>query len=169
MTRTLSRSTSKEPRFDPDGVRLNLIVTGESLFVSQPLPAAGELVIGRASDADVRVDHPSVSREHAVLRLGTPITIEDLGSANGTRLRGRPLVPHVPIEIQPGEVVDLGSVLLDRGAGELELADLQRIFGRPAPRPGAVRVDSATAARLAGEFEVREDQGSHYVIGRRSP
>src|SRR6185436_15447738 len=75
-------------------------------------PVAGELVIGRASDADVRVDHPSVSREHAVLRLGTPITIEDLGSANGTRLRGRPLVPHKPIEIQPGEVVDLGSVLL---------------------------------------------------------
>src|SRR6185436_14078913 len=75
-------------------------------------PVAGELVIGRASDADVRVDHPSVSREHAVLRLGTPITIEDLGSANGTRLRGRPLVPRMPIEIQPGEVVDLGSVLL---------------------------------------------------------
>src|ERR1041384_7874619 len=112
MTRTLSRSTSKQPRFDPDAVRLNLIVTGESLFVSQPLPAAGELVIGRASDAYLRVDHPSVSREHAVLRLGTPITIEDLGSANGTRLRGRPLAPHMPIEIQPGEVVDLGSVLL---------------------------------------------------------
>jgi two-component system, NtrC family, response regulator AtoC len=112
MTRTLPRSTSKQPRFDPDAVRLNLIVTGESLFISQPLPVAGELVIGRASDADVRVDHPSVSREHAILRLGTPITIEDLGSANGTRLRGRPLVPHMPIEIQPGEVVDLGSVLL---------------------------------------------------------
>jgi two-component system, NtrC family, response regulator AtoC len=112
MTRTLSRSTSKQPRFDPDAVRLNLIVTGESLFVSQPLPVAGELVIGRASDADVRVDHPSVSREHAILRLGTPITIEDLGSANGTRLRGRPLAPHKPMEIEPGEVVDLGSVLL---------------------------------------------------------
>jgi two-component system, NtrC family, response regulator AtoC len=112
MTRTLSPSTSKQPRFDPDATRLDLIVTGESLFVSQPLPSTGELVIGRASDSDVRVDHPSVSREHAVLRLGTPITIEDLGSANGTRLRGRPLVPRKPIEIQPGEVVDLGSVLL---------------------------------------------------------
>jgi two-component system response regulator AtoC len=112
MTRTLSRSTSKQPRFDPDAVRLNLIVTGESLFLSQPLPVAGELVIGRASDADVRVDHPSVSREHAILRLGTPITIEDLGSANGTRVRGRPLAPHKPMEIEPGEVVDLGSVLL---------------------------------------------------------
>jgi two-component system response regulator AtoC len=112
MTRTLSRSTSKAPRFDPDAARLDLIVTGESLFVSQPLPATGELIIGRASNSDVRVDHPSVSREHAVLRLGTPITIEDLGSANGTRLRGRPLAPNKPLEIQPGEVVDLGSVLL---------------------------------------------------------
>jgi len=105
-------STTRQPRFDPDTTRLDLIITGESLFVSQPLPAAGELVIGRATDADVRVDHPSVSREHAVLRVGTPITLEDLGSANGTRLRGRPLVPREPIEIQPGEVVDLGSVLL---------------------------------------------------------
>jgi two-component system, NtrC family, response regulator AtoC len=112
MTRSQSRSTTKAPRFDPEAIRLDLIVTGESLFVSQPLPQTGELVIGRASNADVRIDHPSVSREHAVLRLGPPITIEDLGSANGTRLRGRPLAQGTPLEIQPGEVVDLGSVLL---------------------------------------------------------
>ena len=65
MIRAPAHSTIKQPAFDPDAARLDLIVTGESLFVSQPLPASGELVIGRAEDADVRVDHPSVSRQHA--------------------------------------------------------------------------------------------------------
>jgi len=112
MTAGPLRSTTRQPAFDPEAIRLDLIVTGESLFVSQPLPATGELVIGRADDADVRVDHPSVSRQHAILRVAAPITIEDLGSANGTRLHGRPLAPRTPIELRPGEVVDLGSVML---------------------------------------------------------
>src|SRR5262245_35602394 len=112
MNSAPSRSTIKQPAFDPEAVRLDLIVTGESLFISQPLPATGELVIGRAEDADVRIDHPSVSRQHARLRVASPITIEDLGSANGTRLRGRPLAPRTPVEVHPGEVFDLGSVML---------------------------------------------------------
>src|SRR4029079_2388202 len=54
----------------------------EALVV--PLPALGKLILGRADDADVRIDDPSVSRRHAVLHLGAPMRIEDLGSSNGT-------------------------------------------------------------------------------------
>ena len=43
--------------------------------------------IGRAENADIRIDHPSVSRRHALLHLGPPLRIEDLGSSNGTRVR----------------------------------------------------------------------------------
>jgi two-component system, NtrC family, response regulator AtoC len=150
--RTHAPSTTKQPRFDPDATRLDLIITGESLFLSQPLPATGELVIGRAADADVRVDHPSVSREHAVLRIGAPITIEDLGSANGTRLRGRPLAPRQPIEIQPGEVVDLGSVLL---------VVQPRPRAKPARRvwthdyfEGRVEEECVRAGRTGGRFAI---------------
>jgi eukaryotic-like serine/threonine-protein kinase len=57
--------------------------------------------------------------------------------------------------------------LLDDGAGELELADLQRIFGAEL-LPGSIRVDPATAARLARQFDVHEDQGVLYLIGRSS-
>jgi len=57
------------------------------------------------------------------------------------------------------------AALLDAGAGELESADLQRIFGGAAPA-GAVRIDPRTAARLEGRFRVREDQGVLYLIGR---
>ena len=39
-------------------------------------------------------------------------TIEDLGSANGTRVRGVNLEPHKPVAIALGEVMDLGSALV---------------------------------------------------------
>jgi two-component system, NtrC family, response regulator AtoC len=112
--RTPGHSTVKEARVDVEADRLDVIVTGESLYVSQPLPQSGEMVIGRATDADLRVDHPSISRNHAALRVaaGGGISIEDLGSANGTRLRGRSLPANERVEIRPGEVIDLGSVLL---------------------------------------------------------
>ncbi len=42
-------------------------------------------VIGRAPEVDIRLDSPRVSRHHARVTFGaTGITIEDLGSRNGT-------------------------------------------------------------------------------------
>jgi DNA-binding NtrC family response regulator len=52
-----------------------------------PLPAEGTLHIGRSEGNEVRIDHPSVSRRHAVLEVGKNITIRDLGGANGTFVR----------------------------------------------------------------------------------
>jgi hypothetical protein len=48
-----------------------------------------ELSIGRASDCDLILDEPTVSRHHAVLRR-TPEgwLLRDAGSTNGTRLNG---------------------------------------------------------------------------------
>jgi DNA-binding NtrC family response regulator len=37
----------------------------------------------------VRIDDPSVSRNHAILHLGVKLTIEDLGGANGTMVRDK--------------------------------------------------------------------------------
>jgi DNA-binding NtrC family response regulator len=53
-----------------------------------------------------------MSRTHAVLRLGPPITIEDLGSANGTRVRDVRLAAGSPVEVVPGEPVQLGAATL---------------------------------------------------------
>ena len=59
-----------------------------------PLPNDAELVIGRAEDADVRLVADSVSRRHALLRVRSrELTIEDLGSSNGTLVRGQPVAP----------------------------------------------------------------------------
>ncbi|GAA2655566.1 DUF3662 and FHA domain-containing protein [Streptomyces lunalinharesii] len=47
------------------------------------------LVLGRSTDADVRIDDPGVSRRHCEIRVGPPPTIQDLGSTNGIVVDGQ--------------------------------------------------------------------------------
>ncbi|MFI1563579.1 FhaA domain-containing protein [Streptomyces sp. NPDC020490] len=47
------------------------------------------LVLGRSTDADVRIDDPGVSRRHCEIRTGMPSTIQDLGSTNGIVVDGQ--------------------------------------------------------------------------------
>ncbi|MFE2938616.1 FhaA domain-containing protein [Streptomyces sp. NPDC059255] len=47
------------------------------------------LVLGRSTDADVRIDDPGVSRRHCEIRAGTPSTVQDLGSTNGIVVDGQ--------------------------------------------------------------------------------
>lgn len=60
--------------------------------VRHPLVAPG-LLIGRGSEADLRLNDPGVSRRHALITVsGDPahpvVTIEDLGSTNGIHVNG---------------------------------------------------------------------------------
>jgi DNA-binding winged helix-turn-helix (wHTH) protein len=51
--------------------------------------AEGENVVGRGREADVRISVSEVSRRHArVVVEGSRVTVEDLGSRNGTFVRG---------------------------------------------------------------------------------
>ncbi|WP_416970276.1 FhaA domain-containing protein [Streptomyces sp. 4F14] len=47
------------------------------------------LVLGRSTDADVRIDDPGVSRRHCEIRTGSPSTVQDLGSTNGIVVDGQ--------------------------------------------------------------------------------
>jgi len=50
----------------------------------------GENVIGRDREAAIRIDAASISRRHArIIIAGQEATLEDLGSKNGTSLRGK--------------------------------------------------------------------------------
>src|SRR5262245_13510704 len=60
---------------------LRLVVVNETLLNTHLLPESGTLVIGRGPEAQIYVPHPSVSRRHAALHLGPPLTLEDLASA----------------------------------------------------------------------------------------
>jgi transcriptional regulator with PAS, ATPase and Fis domain len=90
----------------------HLVVMGPAVFKTVALPARGALVIGRGSGADVDIDEPRASRRHARLSVGDALTIEDLGSANGTRVRGKKLAAGEPTAIAPGEAVSIGALVL---------------------------------------------------------
>ncbi|MBL9019868.1 MAG: sigma 54-interacting transcriptional regulator, partial [Myxococcales bacterium] len=69
-----------------------------------------EIVIGRDHECDVAIDDPSLSRRHFVLRLGPPMTVQDLGSKNGIHVRGTHCKGGDPIELAPGESVQVGGL-----------------------------------------------------------
>ena len=75
----------------------HVVVLGSDGAVRRALPPTGEVLIGRDEDADIRVVDPRASRHHARIILDDVITIEDLGSANGTRMRDHRLVPRKPV------------------------------------------------------------------------
>jgi len=92
--------------------RLHLLVIGEDLYATHVLPVAGVVVIGRSPACEVFIDHPSISRRHAVLDVGPPLAIEDQNSSNGTRVRDVRLGPSQRVEVAPGDLIELGSVQL---------------------------------------------------------
>jgi len=72
---------------------LCLLVGVDGAFATHPLPEDGAITIGRAEGNAIRIDHPSVSRQHARLQITPVLEVADLGSANGVRIRDRLLPP----------------------------------------------------------------------------
>ncbi len=71
--------------------------------------AEGEYVLGRHADSIVPMDAETVSRRHALLRIGQGrAVLEDLGSHNGTFVRGERL--SGPKTLADGDKFKLGSV-----------------------------------------------------------
>lgn len=67
--------------------------------------------IGRSAPAQVAIEDPFVSREHAQVLIHEPdVWFVDLESANGSWINQRPVAgPH---RLEPGDVVRLGSTEL---------------------------------------------------------
>ncbi|MEW2191447.1 DUF3662 and FHA domain-containing protein [Streptomyces microflavus] len=82
---TSDRRPPAGPGALPDAqVRRWIEINGTRHQISRPT-----LVMGRSTDADVRIDDPGVSRRHCEIRTGTPSTIQDLGSTNGIVVDGQ--------------------------------------------------------------------------------
>jgi DNA-binding NtrC family response regulator len=96
---------------------LHVLVMSPDSFSSLPLPASGSVAVGRSSKCPIRLEDPLVSREHARLHVapsdaGCALQIEDLRSANGTRVRERLIDAGERASILPGEAVTIGSTVL---------------------------------------------------------
>jgi len=106
-----------------------------------------DLLIGRgAPEGDGRLgEDPEISRRHArVSRAGDgQLTIEDLGSANGTFVNGERI--DLPRELDVGDVIKVGKTLLqvtDRSGAVPE---------KSPPPPGAPAGEPSRVAAEAGE------------------
>ncbi|MHB1344406.1 MAG: FhaA domain-containing protein [Thermoleophilia bacterium] len=65
------------------------------------------VVVGRSRDADLQVDDPNVSRQHAVLYWeGDRVYVKDLGSTNGTLVNGRPITAG---PVDAGDTLTVGN------------------------------------------------------------
>ncbi len=83
-----------------------------------------QTVIGRRHGCDLRIPSAEISRRHCVLRTADGyLTVEDLNSANGTYLNGRPVTGRSVV--RPGDRLQVGPVTflveypLSRAAGDL--------------------------------------------------
>jgi transcriptional regulator with AAA-type ATPase domain len=120
----------------------HLLVTGDGTLRTFPLDK--ELVeIGRAPECDVAIENRALSRRHARLRLGAAMTVQDLGSTNGTRVARQTLRGGEPARLEPGESFHIGklSFVVTRGAraGSDGVANLQVMDPTPAGAPPLVR------------------------------
>lgn len=84
-----------------------VLETGDRRFALTP-PST---ILGRGSEADIKLDDPNISRTHVQFRVdGTSWTVSDMGSTNGTRLSGRQLT--APTALRSGDVIELGNSVL---------------------------------------------------------
>jgi ABC transport system ATP-binding/permease protein len=85
---------------------------------SEVLPGES-MVVGRAPDADLVLNHPEVSRRHCrILREGETWFIEDLGSRRGTAVSGKRISGRTTL--RPGDQIHVGPVILAFGVGRKE-------------------------------------------------
>ncbi|MBX3223030.1 MAG: sigma 54-interacting transcriptional regulator [Labilithrix sp.] len=103
--------THPRPLGDSAAGEAKLMVLWPGGWTSRSL-ADGEILVGRSQECDVRIDDASVSRKHVRVHGGSALSVEDLGSSNGTRVRGRLLAPNERVGVAPGDLVEVGNAML---------------------------------------------------------
>jgi two-component system response regulator AtoC len=90
----------------------DLVVLEHGLLTRRQLVPARSFSIGRRDDCDIVLRDPAASRRHALLHVSGEVTIEDLDSRNGTRLKGARLASRRPAAVRFGDSVQIGGAIL---------------------------------------------------------
>jgi len=94
------------------------LVRGGTVGKVFPLQSGDNLVgrwdpdSGAFPEVDLEADDPEarISRKHALIRIGDTVTIEDIGSLNGTFVnRGRRLEPGSPVALKDSDEIIIGK------------------------------------------------------------
>lgn len=112
----------------------------------RPIELGREMtLVGRSQEADLKLDHKSVSKLHCVLvRLGDGLLVRDLGSTNGTRINGQ--------RVRRGALVTDDVLNLAHYTFRIEI-------GEPSPKKNGRRLDDN--ATLMSDIEDSEPVSSN--------
>ena len=137
----------------------SLIVTS-GVLAGQVFSFADNAVVGRGQFSEVRLNHPTVSRRHALIRKGGQgYEVVDQGSANGTRYRGHQI--DQPVRINDGDELEFGEIktIFRSAASENSslhsaIAEAEDNATRARAAAGANRVAAAAKADAPGMREL---------------
>jgi diguanylate cyclase (GGDEF)-like protein len=106
-SKTDRHTVAQGPPRDDDTFKPRLIVVSGVMLGYQLELGTALVVVGRASECGLSLQHPSVSRHHCrIWREGDTYVIEDLGSTNRTYLNGKPIARA---ELRDGDQIGVGS------------------------------------------------------------
>ncbi|MBZ0235368.1 MAG: sigma 54-interacting transcriptional regulator [Deltaproteobacteria bacterium] len=174
-------ATPVHPGLDaPVEVSAMLVVAGAGFLSTYELDQR-PLTIGRAAGCDIVIDHPELSRRHAVVTPGAPATVLDLGSTNGTRIAGaiRRGGPASPLSVS--ETFHIGPfafMVVARATGPERSMSMRDVLRVPDPTVAAVHgvVRSIAAGNanvlVLGETGVGKEvlaETLHELSGRPGP
>lgn len=93
---------------------LGLLFAFDTLVVATLPPLQGEdqLAVGRQPDCELVIEHPSVSKRHAIIKWDAAesrATLQDLGSTNGTFLNATIKIRQESV-LKDGDIISFGDV-----------------------------------------------------------
>jgi diguanylate cyclase (GGDEF)-like protein len=123
---------------------------------------ADEIVVGRATTCDLRLDDTSLSRQHCRIRKtnGTYF-VEDLGSRNGTQVNGARI--KAPVMLLDGALIQLaaGTIIMFSHQEDLEVQAEQRLYASAVLDPlTGLHNRRHLDARLKSEFAFANRHGT---------
>ncbi|MCB9743073.1 MAG: diguanylate cyclase [Alphaproteobacteria bacterium] len=104
------------------------VVAGPDMLRFATLTSGERFAVGRDDTCGLILNDPSVSRNHAALSCDEHgvVSVQDLGSTNGTSINGRPVQRA---QLRPGDHLEIGAVSLRLDLLDVdELAHLSRVL-----------------------------------------
>lgn len=125
---------------EPHGRPRLVLASGGSVRAGTPQASGAEseytldqelVVIGRGSEADLRLQDTGVSRRHGEIKqIGqAEHAYRDLGSTNGSKVNGNQATPANPIRLRDGDRIELGKSALIYRKDETPRSDAGRQGG----------------------------------------
>ena len=116
----------------------------------------GTWIVGRATTADIELNHVEISRQHCRFAWdGAACTVEDLGSVRGTRVNETRIKERTAL--RPGDRIGVGPAILEFGLG-----DAPRIEGAERPKPAEDTPQMLVHGKKSDRIEVDRE----LLIGR---